>query len=269
MAAAGALSSVNAATASDRSADASGKSPGPKVVRLHSNENKTIVGDTTFRPGVTEFKVTKTAKDHSRIVVLESSDLQKTFKKINKAFSGGPGSADAMAAVDRLTTFYSGAASGQRWQVRLSKGRYYAIDTKTNNVAPFRVKGERRGANMHHAPSELTATKENMFRASGTVHGKWVRFTNNAKEIHFFEADRVKNDTTSRDVRKAFNSNKQPRFFRKGGFFSEIQSPGVTTVHRVNLETGKHLLVCFMPSEEQDGVPHAFMGMWKLIHVRD
>jgi hypothetical protein len=36
----------------------------------------------------------------------------------------------------------------------------------------------------------------------------------------------------------------------------------------VNLKDGKHLIVCFMPSEEQDGVPHAFMGMWKLIQVK-
>jgi hypothetical protein len=173
-----------------------------------------------------------------------------------------------MAVVDRITTFYSGGPVGSRWQVKLSKGHYYAIDIKTNNLTQFQVKGERRGANMAHAASEVTATKQNMFRTSGTIHGKWVRFTNNAHEIHFMEGQRVKNDTTNRDVRKALTSHKPPSFDRKGGFFADVTSPGVSAVHRFDLKNGKHLLLCFMPSEEQDGVPHALMGMWKLVQVK-
>jgi hypothetical protein len=267
VAAGAAVGTSASAAVGDRAAAGSGKSPGPKVVRLSSTDSKTNLSDTKFRPGVTEFKVTKTARQHSTIVVLESKNLKRTFTKIQKAFQGGPGSADAMATVDRITTFYSGAATGERWQVKLSKGHYYAIDTRTNNVTPFRVKGERRGANMAHAPSEVTATKQNMWRTSGTIHGKWLRFTNNAHEIHFLEGHRVKNDTNDRDIQKWLKTNKGT-FFRKGGFFFDVTSPGVSAVHRVDLKTGKHVIACFMPSEEQDGVPHALMGMWKLVQVK-
>jgi len=259
---------VSSAAASDRAVAGSGKSPGPKVVRLHSSDSKTFVSDKTFRPGVTEFKVTKTAGSHESIIILQSKNLQRTFTKIQKAFGGGPGSADAMAVVDRITTFYSGGPVGSRWQVKLGKGSYYAIDGKTNKVTSFKVKGDRRGANMAHAASGVTATKQNMWRTNGTIHGKWVRFTNNAHEIHFMEGQRVKNDTTNRDVRKALKSHKSPDFDRKGGFFADVTSPGVTAVHRFDLKSGKHLLLCFMPSEEQDGVPHALMGMWKLVQVK-
>jgi hypothetical protein len=121
---------------------------------------------------------------------------------------------------------------------------------------------------MAHAASEVTATKQNMWRTNGTIHGKWVRFTNNAHEIHFMEGQRVKNDTTNRDVRKALKSNGGPSFDRKGGFFADVTSPGVSAVHRFDLKTGKHVLLCFMPSEEQDGAVHALMGMWKLVQVK-
>ena len=45
-----------------------------------------------------------------------------------------------------------------------------------------------------------------------------------------------------------------------------MQSPGIETVYRQDVAESKYLLLCFMPSEEQDGVPHAMMGMWKLVH---
>src|SRR4051795_781794 len=81
---------VSSAAASDRAVAGSGKSPGPKVVRLQSTDNKTKLSDTKFRPGVTEFKVTKTAGSHESIVVFQSKNLQRTFKKADKAFGGGP-----------------------------------------------------------------------------------------------------------------------------------------------------------------------------------
>jgi hypothetical protein len=33
-----------------------------------------------------------------------------------------------------------------------------------------------------------------------------------------------------------------------------------------NIKDYRYLLMCWMPSEEQDGVPHAMMGMWHLVN---
>ncbi|HEX5016708.1 MAG TPA: hypothetical protein VFX15_03885 [Actinomycetes bacterium] len=247
---------------------AQGKNNDPLVVRLKSNDNKTVVSRDHFRPGVTEFKVTKTAKKNSSIVIVQSENLERSFKLLNKAFGGGTGSADAMKKFDKITTLYSGAGRDGRWQVKLHKGKYYALDSNTNNVTSFRVKGERRSAHMKRGDSEITTTKDNMFRTSGPIQGPWVRFTNNSREVHFAEADHVKESTTNKDVRKALQSNKQPKWILRGGFFLEIESPGISTVHKVDVPGDKVLLICFMPSEEQDGVPHAFMGMWKLNQSR-
>jgi len=251
---------------SERAAQA--KTNDPLVVRLRSTDNKTVVNKDHFRPGVTEFRVTETAKKQSTIAVLESENIERSFNLLNKAFQGAAGSADAMAKFDRITTVYSGESAGGRWQVRLSKGKYYAVDTRTNNLTSFNVKGERRTPNMKKGDSEVTATNDNMWKTSGVVQGPWVRFTNNSPEVHFLEADHVKESTTAKDVREALKSPGQPKWILPGGFFIDIQSPNISTVHKVKVPGDKVLLICFMPSEEEDGVPHAFMGMWKLNQSR-
>ena len=259
---------ANAGNSSQADQAARGKNNDPLVIRLKSSENKTVASRGHFRPGVTEFHVTKTARKQSSLVVLESENLQRSFTLLGKAFQGQAGSADAMAKFDRITTLYSGTGAGGRWQVKLSKGQYYVIDTRTNNITSFKVDGERRHPHMEKGDSEITATNENMWKTSGPIEGPWVRFTNNAPEIHFMEADHVKESTTGKDVREGLKSNKQPKWLLPGGFFIDITSPNISTVHKVDVPGDKVLLVCFMPSEKEDGVPHAFMGMWKLNQSR-
>ena len=271
VAAAGLLIAPHTASAGDSDAARTVTRPGapgePKLVKLRATEKNVKISDAKFRPGVTEFRVVKTALNRSSLFVVKTDNLERAFKLADKAFSGGPGSADAMKKFDNLITAYSGGAEGARWQAKLGKGQYYVLDTKTNAVAPFKVKGERRDVKMRKATSEITTTKDNQFTTSGKLAGKWIKFTNNSREIHFVEADHVKNSTTGKDVRKALTSNGEPKWMLKGGFFFEIQSPGVTTVHRQEVKPdARYLLICFMPSEEHDGMPHAFMGMWKLVN---
>jgi hypothetical protein len=238
----------------------------PKVVKLRATESKVKIDDAKFRPGVTEFRVKETAKKGSSLIILETDDLDRAFKLLGTAFSGGPGSADAMKKFDRIVTIYGGGHSGARWQVKLTEGAYYVLDIKTNALTTFRVKGEKRPAKMMRPDSTITTTKDNQFETSGRLMGPWIAFHNHSREIHFMDAARVAERTTGSDVRKALESPKDPKWIRPGGFTFEVESPGVKTVYRQDVDDGKYLLACFMPSEEQDGVPHAMMGMWKLVH---
>ncbi len=172
-----------------------------------------------------------------------------------------------MKAFDRLVTLYGGGAEKARWQVKLSRGSYYAFDFKTNKLTPFKVKGERRGAKMQRPDSSIWTTKDNQFKTDGPLSGNWVSFENNSREMHFAEAAHVAKDTTAKDVREGLKSPKNPEWLLRGGFFFEVQSPGVKTVHHQEVSAAKYLLICFMPSEEQDGVPHAMMGMWHLVNA--
>lgn len=265
LAATGLAVESTAASAGTKGVAARPGAPGkPKIVKIKSTDHKVTMSDQKFHPGVTEFRVVKTAHKGSSLVILETKDLDRSFQLLGKAFGGGPGSADAMKKFDNSATLYGGGAVGTHWQVKLSKGSYYMLDTKTNKLTTFKLNGENRTAKFAHPDSEIWATPQNQWGTSGDLSGPWVSFTNKAHEIHFMEADRVAKSTTSKDVKKALMSNKQPKWIRPGGFFFDVQSPGVKTVHRQDIDKGKYLLVCFMPSEEQDGVPHALMGMWRL-----
>ncbi len=239
----------------------------PKIVKLRSGDRKVTVSDARFRPGVTEFRVKKTAKRRSTIVIVKTDNLDRAFKLIGKASAGGPGSADAMKTFDRIVTIYGGGGKGARWQVKLNHGSYYLLDTRANSLGTFKVKGDRRGAKMQKPDSTITTTKDNQFRTSGALSGPWVGFENRSREIHFMEADKVAKSVTAKDVRQSFKSNKKADWTRPGGFFFEIQSPGIKTVHRQDVPSGRYLLMCWMPSEQQDGVPHAMMGMWHLVNA--
>jgi len=238
----------------------------PKIVKIKATDRKVTVNDDRFRPGVTEFRVTDTPKRGSTIIIVKTDNLKRAFNLLGTAFSGEPGSADAMKKFDRIVTIYGGGGKGARWQVKLSQGSYFLLDTKTDNLGTFTVKGDRRGAKMQKADSTVTTTKDNQFRTSGRLTGEWVGFHNNSREIHFMDATRVAERVTGSDVRKALTSPKEPKWIRPGGFFFEVQSPGIDVVYHQDVAEGKYLLICFMPSEEQDGVPHAMMGMWKLVH---
>ena len=261
-----AVAPASATAGSDNpTARAAAGAAGPKVVHLHSNDRKVVASDTRFRPGVTEFRVGRTTSRGTSLLIIQSDNLQAAFGKFQKAINGGPGSADAMKAFDRMVTIYSGGESGARWQVRLGRGSYYVIDTKTNKMTTLTVKGPRRHATMVRPDSRVWATKQNQFETSGDLAGPWVSFANHAREIHFLDAGRVEESTTPKDVQEALTSPKQPKWVLPGGFHLEVESPGVRTVHFQNVRAGKYLLICWMPSEEQDGVPHAMMGMWSLV----
>jgi len=232
----------------------------PKLVKIRSNDKRVTVSDAHFRPGVTEFRVRHTTHRKTSITVFETKKLDRLFKKFGEAGQ----SADAMKTVDRIATFYGGGGEGTRWQVRLSKGSYYVIGDK-NNLTTIKVSGERRNAKMAKADSQIWTTKDNQFKTSGKLSGKWVSFTNHSREIHFAEGDHVAADTSAKDVQQGLKSPDEPTWIREGGFHFDIQSPGIKTVHRQNIEGYKYLLMCWMPSEEQDGVPHAMMGMWHLV----
>lgn len=268
LAASGLALAPTAATAAQPDVSARPGAPGkPKIVKVRSGDRKVTVSDARFRPGVTEFRVTKTTNRRSSLVILETANLDRAFKLLGKATQGDVGSADAMKKFDRLVTLYSGGAEGARWQVKLSKGSYYMIDTKTNNLTMFKVNGDRRGATMQRPDSQIWTTTDNQFKTSGALSGSWVGFENRSREIHFMEAGKVAKDVTAKDVRQSFKSDKKPDWFRHGGFFFEVQSPGIKTVHFQDVASGRYLLMCWMPSEKQDGVPHAMMGMWHLVNA--
>ena len=93
-----------------------------------------------------------------------------------------------------------------------------------------------------------------------------VKFANQADQPHFLVIQRVKDSTTNAKVRKFINSGGQgnPSWVLKASTESGVVSPGKSQLFRYDLPAGKYLVACFWP-DYFTGMPHAFMGMWKLV----
>ena len=148
------------------------------------------------------------------------------------------------------------------------------IVSKANSgfVLTFTVAGEPRQGALHATQATVRAigpvgNNKWAFTQRGSQPIEWLRFANSAKELHFLDMSGVKPSTTPAMVRKALQSNGNPKFFTGQSLSFDVISPGVTVAIKGPVDAGRYLLDCFIPSET-DGMPHALMGMWKLVDVK-
>ena len=117
------------------------------------------------------------------------------------------------------------------------------------------------------APAGLTIPK------SGTL-----RVQNNGDSIHLFEMSKVKTGTTDAQVQAEFDAilagqqpTSDPAGFNsppKDSIGTDAMTPGnAAYLKYANLPHGDYLALCFI-ADDTTGIPHAFMGMHLIIHVR-
>jgi hypothetical protein len=95
-----------------------------------------------------------------------------------------------------------------------------------------------------------------------------LAFLNESTDYHFVQLQQVKSGTTLAQVKAALRSNDQvgpPPFALSGSYETGVVSPGHSQLSTYKLPKGLYALLCFWPDEH--GVPHALMGMVRLIRV--
>ena len=99
-------------------------------------------------------------------------------------------------------------------------------------------------------------------------HVGWVHLVNNADQPHFVQFQEVKESTTNAQVNRYFKGGAkgQPSWGLRPNFGTGVMTNGQNGDVYLNLPPGKYLIACFWP-DFRTGMPHAFMGMWKLIHL--
>lgn len=98
--------------------------------------------------------------------------------------------------------------------------------------------------------------------AKGTIH-----FTNESTESpHFLALQHVKSGTTRKQVIEAFQSN-GPGPFLNGVAGTDALTHGQSMNVHVNLPAGTYAEMCFFP-DPKTGMPHALMGMVRIVHLR-
>jgi hypothetical protein len=73
--------------------------------------------------------------------------------------------------------------------------------------------------------------------------------------------------STVRQVRRALRSQQQPPWLLKANTSTGVLSPNRREVFHYNLPAGPYLLLCYWPDDDT-GMPHYLMGMWKLVNLR-
>lgn len=259
------------------------------VVDIAVSGDQATISQSTIRPGVVEFHVGSTFTipgdqgGPDTLSIVRTDRLNDVLALLPAVFGGDPGNPAALAAaaqsitaIHAMTTWFGGADKGGVWQVKLPPGNYYALGVQSTAMgmakpAAFTVAGAERPGVVHATQATVRAVgpvgnNKWMFTQVGSQPIQWLRFTNAAHELHFMDMTGIKPGTTSAQVKAGIASGAPPKWAIGPDISFDVISPGVSVAIKTAVPAGTFLVVCFMPSEA-DGMPHAMMGMYKIVDV--
>jgi len=241
------------------------------VIRV-SAEHMTFSTGNTIRPGTYTFKVVSAdGKDHTvQILRLHRGyTKQQAMTDVNKAFSGDVA---AVRRVDTRITWRGGAEAHRSpgwFATTLFPTQYWVVDQNGNAARRLFVTGQSRGGSRPPASGQLTAFSYG-FGTSGRLPANgWVKLYNQSDQPHFFVFQHVRQGTTDRQVRQFLASGSQanPPWALRSNTSSAVMSPTTGETMHLALPAGEYMVACWWPDDDT-GMPHALMGMWKLIQLR-
>jgi hypothetical protein len=256
-----------------QSAGASSSAKVPTVV-VHVNKHIKLSRN-SVHAGVVRFKVVTAKGNHIlQIARLHKGySLQQAGGDLNKAFSGDT---KAIKRIDHRISFRGGAGTHPGkpgWMTSsLNKaGSYVLLDQNGSGVSFLKVVGKAPKQQADQATTGNLRVFTYGFEPLGgplPANG-WVRLSNHSDQPHFVQMLHVAANTTGKDVKKFIKSGAQgaPKFQRHGHAESGVISPGSGQTLEMDVAPGKYLVACFWP-DIMTGMPHFFMGMWRLVQVK-
>jgi len=266
------------------------------AARHHRHHFVSVVGDgshvktahSVLRAGRVTFSVRSTnAGGESDITLFRPKPghtLSEVFAALGEEFSQDPktaakGTRDLVRVVLTYGLADVSPARGALVTRSLRPGRYYLMDLgkppqsgppATTPLTVKRHSGYRAAALRSHARATVRLTSADRFRVRGTMpaHGT-VRVKNVSDTLHFMAMQRVKRGTTDRQIQKFFTSNGQgpAPFVQSPTMGAYVLTPGQSLKLTYRLHRGTYVLMCFV-ADDKTGMPHAFMGMHKVVHLR-
>jgi hypothetical protein len=240
-----------------------------RIVRM-VNGHINIDGGNTLHAGRINFKVVTGQGTHVlQILRLHRGyTLQDLGPDFGRAFSGDT---DAIRRLDEKVTWRGGAQAKPHkpgfFTVTLGRGHFFMLDQNGPGLTPFRVVGDpvQRPGVPHQ--SKITAfsygfeSEPETIPADGTLY-----FFNQSDQPHFLVMQHVKEGTTRKQVKHGLRTNGRPSWVLPGGNSAGVVSPYFGQTLQYDLPPGKYVIMCFWPAIDT-GMPHAFMGMFKFIHL--
>ena len=245
------------------------------MVAVSIDSTGTITMPSIVAPGVSTFKITTTRRSSAfQLVELApgysveqaASDVENGLEK-NRL--------KALKRFEANATLLGGASATSdkagKLAVDLDAGSYYALDTNKKGAAwlPFTVSGVDTGATLP-AGATFKAINSTTWAKRPTAiprHG-WLRFKNRADQNHFVSMAKLLPGKTLADFADSLTGGGRPPVDFRFGIDSGVMSPGHDMATKYALPRGDYVLTCFWPDASMGGMPHAFMGMYRLVTVR-
>jgi hypothetical protein len=251
-----------------------------------SKTKSTVKGSTTFAAGRVALTLKAVGKEEESSIVKLSKRV--TFPSIRADVGtffhedgSGPGGSTPKSALKlwrhvlKNVTFYGGldAQAGQteRATLMLSKpGTYWLLkDTGLpTRLEKLTVTGPAVNRPAPKSSATVTALTQRRFGGAKTLpHRGTITFKNKSTESpHFLDLVHVQQGTTIKQVLEALTGSIKPTFFRPGQAGTDPVGEGQTMTLSYNLPKGEYIEICFFP-DPKTGMPHAFMGMERVVQL--
>jgi hypothetical protein len=235
--------------------------------------------------------------DVALVALRGNATLAELVKRIQQENAGGPqgptpaqlrAAAAATRWLNRHVRAYGGAGfeqPGQTWNTEtLPAGRYLFLDVnkifahqRGYLVGVLHVHGrlDADDTTLPRSSGSITMVKGDRFRVRGVLDADGnILIRNRGDSIHFVQFTPVKPGTTDAEMTAVFAaeaSGKPPKVdptdHSRPGVLEDVLTPGRSVVLHTNaLKPGLYDLECFV-ADDMTGLPHAFMGMHKVVRV--
>jgi len=267
LACAGALVSVPALVATSASAMPTEQQAGQSLTITVGKGSLKLQGLKGLRAG----RVKLTVKGKPAPVSIMSLDRGYTLAKLSKDYkAANKGDMKALKRAIANTTWYGGFGSGNTGSIVLPRAGTYLAAVMTNRVmAPtwFKVGAVKKSP----APSvDVTIKARKAMKWASPEHlptSGTLKFKNSDTQPHFLSIQQVEEGTTIEQVMEALASPEEPAWLLPAGAHTDVISPGRQMTMDYDLPAGQYVLLCFFPDPAMKGMPHAMMGMVKMVHV--
>jgi hypothetical protein len=235
-----------------------------------------VVGGSHLHAGRVILKVTAGSGDH----VLQLLRLKPGYtaaqakKDADASFNGD---LKALRRVDTKVVWLGGAEATKGHPGYLSEtlyaGTYYFVDQNGPAMQKVTVSGAVPQRPWIANSSTLTATKAKRWSTSASAipHSGWTLFRNTGDQPHFVVLQQVKKGTTRQDVidylQNAGPDSPPPSWALAGEASSGVVSQQQQVLWKYDVPRGSYALMCFW-SDIKTGMPHAMMGMVKIITMK-
>ncbi len=264
---AGAMISVPALVTSSASAMTAEQQAGQSLTITVAKGSLRLRGTKGLRAG----RVTLAVKGKPAPVSIVSFARGYTLRELAKDYAAtSKGDMKALKRVIANTTWHGGLMSGSTGTIVLPRaGTYTALVMANKIMAPttFRVGAVKASK----APSvDATLTARNGLKWGGASHlpaKGTLKFKNADDQPHFALLQQVQEGTTMEQVMEGLQGEEEPAWLLPAWAQTDTLSPGRQMTMDYELPVGQYVLLCFFPDPKMKGMPHAMMGMAKMVHV--